>query len=116
NARVASVSEGPISTQPTGSQTSKWTFTYHNGPLNLTATRAAHAGIAQGTVRQANRETDITPPNQQGAGSPKKVKVFVDGLGHLMETDDLLGNVSEYQFDYNHIAHPEWAEDKVGNQ
>jgi RHS repeat-associated protein len=113
--RVATVADGPVSTQPAGKQTSTWSFTYHVGPFNLSATRAAHAGIAQGTVRQANRETDITPPNQHGAASPKTVKTFVDGLGHVLEIDDLLGHVSEYQYDYNDKAHLEWSEDKAGN-
>lgn len=113
--RVSSVAEGPISTQPTGKQTSTWSFTYHVGPFNLTATRDDHAGMPSGTVRVANRQTQITPPNQQGAQSPKLIKYFTDGLGHVMEVDDLLGNVSEYRYDYNAKGHLEWSEDNAGN-
>ena len=112
---VASVADGPIHTQPSGKQTSTWTFGYTPGPINLTATRDAHAGTPQGTVRTANMETKIKSPNQQGLGSPKITIVYVDGLDHPLEVDDPLGNVSEYQYDYNSTAHLLWSEDNAGN-
>jgi RHS repeat-associated protein len=113
--KVATVADGPIHTQPSGKQTSTWSFDYVDGPVSTTATRDAHAGIAQGTVRTANEEAEITPPNQQGAGSPKQTKVFVDGLGHPLEIDDTLGNITEYQYAYNDRGNLFWSEDANGN-
>jgi RHS repeat-associated protein len=113
--KVSTVVDGPIHTQPSGKQTSTWSFSYVNGPINLTATRAAHAGTPQGTVRTANFEAILTPPNQQGAGSPKTVKTFMDGLGHPLEVDDTLGHVNEYQYDYNDQANLLWSEDANGS-
>jgi len=115
NWHVASVADGPIHTQPSGQQTSTWTFGYVPGPLNITATRDAHAGIAQGTVRTAAMETKIKSPNQQGAPTPKLAVVYVDGLDHPMEADDQLGNISEYQYDYDETGNLEWSEDNAGN-
>jgi RHS repeat-associated protein len=111
---VTSIADGPIFTQPAGKQTSTWTFQYLRG-VAASPTRAPHAGIAQGTVRTPARETKITPPNQQGAGSPKTINYFIDGVGHPVEIDDALGHVSEFQYDYNETGNLEWSEDNAGS-
>jgi len=111
---VTTVSDGPIFTQPSGKQTSTWTFQYLRGQVTA-ATRDAHAGIAQGTTRNAARETKITPPNQQGVQNPATINYFIDGMGHPMETQDALGNYSEFQYDVNETGNLEWSEDNAGN-
>jgi RHS repeat-associated protein len=111
---VTSVQDGPIFTQPSGKQTSTWTFQYLRG-AQTTATRDDHAGIPAGTIRTAPRETEVTPPNQQGAASPKTINYFIDGLGHLEEIDDALGHVSEFGYDLSERGNLEWLEDHAGN-
>jgi RHS repeat-associated protein len=109
--RVSSVADGPISDQT--DSTSTWSFAYNPGSVSTSATRASHGTLAAGTVRTAAGYTTITPPNQQGAGSPKLVKVFYDGHGNLLERDDTLGNVTEAGYDNQDELL--WSEDADGN-
>ena len=110
--RVAALQDGPIHSQPVGQQDSLWTFTYH-GSVNLTATRSAHAGLPQGTVRTASGSTQITPPKQQGQPTPKKTIVYYDGQGQLLQVTDILGNVTMSQYDGR--GGLLWTEDADGN-
>jgi RHS repeat-associated protein len=112
SARVAGVLDGPIHSQPVNQQTSAWSFTYH-GSANLVATRAAHAGLPQGSVRTASGRTEITPPKQQGLPTPKKTIVYYDGQGQPMQVTDILGNITMYQSDAP--GGLLWAEDEDGN-
>lgn len=109
--RVASVASGPISNQTTS--TSTVSFDYHPGSVSTTATRASHGSLPTGSVRTAAGYTLITPPNQQGAGSPKQIKVFYDGHDNTLETNDVFGNVSEAG--YNGRDELLWSEDQAGN-
>ena len=110
--RVVAVQDGPIHSQPADQQDSLWTFTYH-GSANLTATRAAHAGMPQGTVRTASGSTQITPPKQQGLPTPKKTIVYYDGQGQPMQVTDILGNITMSQYDGR--GGLVWTEDADGN-
>jgi RHS repeat-associated protein len=109
--RVASVASGPISNQSPSSSTVS--FDYHPGSVTTSATRATHDSLASGSTRTAAGYTLITPPNQQGLGSPKSSKVFYDGHGNTLETDDIFGNVSEVG--YNSRDELLWSEDADGN-
>ena len=111
SSRVSSVAEGPISDQT--DSTSTTSFAYTPGSVSTTATRATHGSLSSGTVRTAAGYTTIEPPNQQGAGSPKVVKVFYDGHGNLLERDDTLGNISEAGYDNQDELL--WSEDADGN-
>ena len=110
--RVAALQDGPIHSQPVGQQDSLWTFTYH-GSTSLAATRAAHAGMAQGTVRTASGHTQITPPKQQGQQTPKKTIIYYDGQGQPLQVTDILGNVTMSQYDGR--GGLLWTEDADGN-
>jgi RHS repeat-associated protein len=110
--RVNGVVDGPIHSQPAGQQTSVWTFNYL-GSTNLAATRAAHAGLPQGTVRTASGRTEIAPPKQFGQPTPKKNIVYYDGQGQPMQTTDILGNVTMSA--YNSRGDLLWTEDADGN-
>jgi RHS repeat-associated protein len=109
--RVASIANGPVSNQTPATAT--WTFDYHPGSVNGTPTRSAHPGIAAGTARSAAGYTLITPPGQQGASSPKSVKVLYDGDSNLVERDDILGGVTLAGFDA--AGRQLWSEDEDGN-
>jgi RHS repeat-associated protein len=109
--RVSSVANGPISDQT--DSTSTWSFVYTPGSVSTTATRATHGALSVGSVRTAAGYTTIEPPNQQGAGSPKLVKVFYDGHGNVLERDDTLGNITE--FGYDDQDEQTWTEDGAGN-
>ena len=109
--RVASVSSGPITNQ--SPSTSTWSFAYHPGAVLTTAIRAAHGSLAAGTVRTAAGYTLVTPPDQQGLGSPAQEKVFYDGHGNLLEDDDLTGAVTEAG--YTSSDELAWTEDANGN-
>jgi RHS repeat-associated protein len=109
--RVASVASGPISNQSPSSSTVS--FDYHPGSVTTAATRAAHDSLASSSTRTAAGYTLITPPNQQGLGSPKSSKIFYDGHGNTLETDDIFGNVSEVG--YNSRDELLWSEDADGN-
>jgi RHS repeat-associated protein len=111
NGRVASVADGPITGQTPS--TSTWTFDYHPGSVSTTATRATHGSLSSGTVRTANGYATVTPPRQQGLGSPKYVKSFYDGHGNVLERDDLFGNVSEAG--YTSSDQLLWTEDANGH-
>jgi RHS repeat-associated protein len=112
SSRVAGVLDGPIHSQPVGQQTSAWSFTYH-GSASLAATRAAHTGLPQGTVRTASGRTEITPPKQQGLPTPKKTIVYYDGQGQPMQVTDILGNITMSQYDGR--GGLLWNEDEDGN-
>jgi RHS repeat-associated protein len=109
--RVASVADGPITGQTPS--TSTWTFDYHPGSVSTTATRTAHGALASGTVRTVSGYTNVTPPRQQGLGTPKYVKSFYDGHGNVLERDDLFGNVSEAG--YTSSDQLLWSEDANGH-
>jgi RHS repeat-associated protein len=109
--RVSSVANGPISDQTDATSTTS--FAYTPGSVSTTATRATHGGLSVGSVRTAVGYTTIEPPNQQGAGSPKLVKVFYDGHGNLLERDNALGNITE--FGYDDQDEKLWSEDGAGN-
>jgi RHS repeat-associated protein len=109
--RVSSVANGPISDQT--DSTSTWSFAYTPGSVSTTATRATHGGLSVGSVRTAAGYSTVEPPNQQGAGSPKLVKVFYDGHGNILERDDTLGNIIE--FGYDDQDEQLWSEDGAGN-
>lgn len=109
--RVSSISDDPITGQtPT---TSTWSFAYTPGSVSITATRAAHEGIAQGTVRTADGYTTVTPPRQQGEPSPKVIKTYYDNLAHPIEIVDQLGNIT--LAGYNGRDQLLWTEDEDGN-
>ncbi len=64
--------------------------------------------------RQPDGYTTLTPPNQQGQSCPSKcVTVYYDNLGHPIESDDILGNVTMAA--YNAKDEQLWAEDADGN-
>jgi hypothetical protein len=109
--RVQSVNDGPISNQ--APSTSTTSFAYFPGAVATTATRAAHPGIAAGTVRTADGYTTVTPPNQQGQPTPKSAKVFYDNRGNTLEQDDTLGNAT--LTGYNTNDQVSWVEDEDGN-
>jgi RHS repeat-associated protein len=109
--RVASVANGPITGQTPS--TSTWTFDYHPGNVSATATRTAHSSLASGTVRTASGYTTVTPPRQQGLGTPKSIKTYYDGHGNVLEHDDLFGNVTEAG--YNSNDQLLWTEDENGH-
>jgi len=111
NSRVASISDGPITTQTT--TTSTWSFAYTPGSVSTTATRATHGSLTSGSTRTAAGYTTVTPPNQQGAGTPKSTKVYYDGHGNLLERDDILGNIT--MAGYSSRDQLLWTEDADGN-
>jgi RHS repeat-associated protein len=112
NNRVTSISESPVTSQA-GSTTSTYTFTYTPGAVATTATRAAHAGLAAGSVRTAAGSTTMTPPRQQGLASPKSERTFYDAAGHPVQVTDILGAVTMTQ--YNADDTVAWREDADGN-
>ncbi len=65
-------------------------------------------------MRQAQRKTVVTPPNQQGLQSPKTITTFFDGWGHPLEVDDQLGRVTQYQYQDNADGELLWSEDGFG--
>ncbi len=110
--RVSTISEGPVSGQTPS--TSTWSFAYFTaGPYNTSATVSAHEGLAAGSVRKAAGYTELTPPRQQGAGSPKKLRVYYDDLQHPLETVDLAGNSTRAQYNRKDLLL--WSEDEDGN-
>jgi YD repeat-containing protein len=111
NGRVATIADGPISNQSPA--TSTWSFDYHPGSATTTATATAHTGISLGTTRTAAGYTTVTPPRQQGLGSPLSVKVYYDGHGNTLERGDVLGNHT--LAGYNTRDRLIWSEDELGN-
>jgi hypothetical protein len=112
NNLVTSVSENHISTQTPS--TSTWSFAYHSGPVFADAPAKNHDdGAVQGVARTADGYTEITPPGQQGAQKPKKLKVYYDGLDHPIETVNVLGYYKLTS--YNTKDQLEWSEDEDGN-
>ena len=109
--RAASVSDGPVSDQTPSTATAS--FAYSPGAVSTTATRATHGSLSSGTIRTAAGSTTITPPNQQGASSPKTATIFYDADGNVIEQDDPLGNVTEVG--YNSRDEQIWSEDPAGN-
>ncbi|HEV7566349.1 MAG TPA: PA14 domain-containing protein [Microbacteriaceae bacterium] len=111
SSRVASIANGPITGQT--QSTSTWTFDYHPGSVSTTATRTAHGSLTSGTVRTAAGYTTVTPPRQQGLGTPKYAKTVYDGHGNVLERNDLLGSVTEAG--YNGNDQLLWTEDETGH-
>jgi RHS repeat-associated protein len=109
--KVSGVSEGPVTGQ--SPSTSTWSFAYTPGAVSTSATRAAHDGMTLGTVRTADGYTTVTPPRQQGAGSPTSTKTYYDNLGHPIEVVDQLGNRTLAH--YNAREQLVWTEDEDGN-
>lgn len=111
--RVTDVIDGPVTNQSSASST--WTFAYNAiCPTSPAPTRAAHAGIALGTVRANDGCTTMKPPRQQPPEpQPKVVTTFYDNLGHPIQVTDLLGNVTLAGYDERDQLL--WSEDEDGN-
>jgi RHS repeat-associated protein len=104
--RVSTVSDGPTSDQTPS--TSTWTFDYHPGTTNTSATTKDHGTLLAGAVRKAAGYTGLTPPNMQGQS-----KVYYDELDHPMETVDVLGNSTRASYDDKEELL--WTEDQDGD-
>jgi RHS repeat-associated protein len=109
NNLVTTVAEGPITGQ--APSTSTWSFAYHPGLVQTSATAAAHGDLPAGSVRSADGYTEITPPRQQG--TQNKMTVYYDDLDHTIETVDLLGHHTRSSYTYKEQL--EWTEDQDGN-
>jgi RHS repeat-associated protein len=108
--RVSSVSDGPVSNQTPA--TSTWSFTYNAPcPVAPAATRAAHAGHAQGWLRDNEGCTDRKPPRQQG--QQNIVRTHYDSLGRRIQVTDLLGGIT--MAGYDERDQQLWSEDEDGN-
>jgi RHS repeat-associated protein len=100
SARVASISDGPVTNQTP--PTSTWTFTYVTGGSGLTAPGATHA---YSPARLAWGYTETNPPS-----TTLKTRVYYDGLRRTMETRDVFGNKMLYQ--YNELDQLAWVEER----
>ncbi len=109
--RVEGIENGPITGQ--SPSTSTWTFAYTPGSVSTTATRAAHGALDADTARTAAGYTTVTPPNQQGAESPKTITVYYDANGNPIERDDLADRIT--MAGYNALNQLLWSEDADGN-
>ncbi len=114
---VKSVAEGPV-TSGGSSTTPTTTFNYLRAPPSLvyplTATRAAHDGVAVGTVRQQAGHTQVRPP--KGYPTGPTYYVFWDAYGHALEERDPV-NFANAPFltAYDGLGRLLWAEDAEGN-
>jgi len=112
SSRVQSVSDGPVTNQTPS--TSTWSFSYYAlCPTSPAATRAAHEGIALGTIRPNDGCTTLKPPRQQVEPVPKVATAFYDNLGHPIQGTDLLGDTTLAGYDTRDQLL--WSEDEDGN-
>jgi RHS repeat-associated protein len=99
--RVTEVAEGPVSGQTPS--VSIWTFTYHPGEAQTPRTARGAAGY-----------TTLTPPREQGKQNPAQQRSYYDRRGRLIESVDLLGEITASE--YNDRDQTVWAEDEDANR
>jgi RHS repeat-associated protein len=109
--RVESVSDGPIGDQTPSSST--WSFGYNPGAVSTEAPAHDHTGTSHTDARTAAGYTTITPPNQQGLGSPAPATVYYDEAGNPIERIDILDRTTLAGYTANNQL--QWTEDEDGN-
>jgi RHS repeat-associated protein len=108
---VASVTEGPVSDQPSSST---WTFDYTQGvTTTYSPTNAAHADVGAGVYREGAGYSTVVPPTPTGQTDGGVDYVWYDSNGYLQEHVDPEGR--DTQVSYNSLGQKLWTEDGDGN-